>query len=183
MQSQIRNFPRTFVLLAALGLAACALLAACASMEPGRLTAETSGTKPVDPRVDNEKVLTGQVTGLIVTLKIDGQRVELTDVRVMMIPKGMERRQEGELVTLAGLSGGQTVTRVEIPDQRLNIEENRGIVILEQRTLQAALPLPRPIEELQVLLPGADQPVRFQVGKEIAEFCNQYPKQDLCRQR
>lgn len=183
MQSQNNNFARSFRLLATLGLVACVSLFACASLEPGRLTAGTSEPKPVSPLTDNEQVLSGQIAGLIVTLKIDGQRVELGDVRVMMIPKAMERRLEGELVTLEGLSGGQAVTRVDIPDQRLNIEENRGIVILEQRTLQAALPLPRPIDELHVRLPGAERPVRFQVGKEIAAFCSQYPKQDLCRQR
>lgn len=177
MHSHKRNLTRTLLSIAALAVAACA------SMEPGRLTAETSAPKPVDPRADNELVTAGQVTGLVVTLKIDGARVELADARVMMIPKGIERRQVGELVNLAGLSGGQTVTQVQIPDQRLNVEENRGIVILDRRTLQAALPLPRPIDELQVRLPGAEQPVRFSVGKEIAAFCRQHPKQDLCRQR
>jgi hypothetical protein len=156
-------------------------VAGCASLEPGRMSAETSAPMPVDPRADNEVVLAGQTAALVVTLDIDGAQVTLADSRILMIPKRTERRAEGDLVTLDGLRGGQTVTRVVIPDQRLNVEENGGIVVLDKRTLQAALPLPRPIDELQVRLPGAEQPVRIAVGKEIATFCRKHPQQNLCR--
>jgi hypothetical protein len=156
-------------------------VAGCASLEPGRMSAETSTPMPVDPRADNEAVIAGQTAALVVTLKIDGAQVALADSRVMMVPMSDERRQEGDMVALEGLSGGQTVTRVAVPDQRLNVQENRGLVMLEQRTLQAALPLPRPIDELQVRLPGSEQPVRIAVDKEIATFCRTHPQQDLCR--
>jgi hypothetical protein len=177
MHNHKQMLTRTLISLAVLALSACA------SMEPGRLTTETSTPRLVDARADNAAVMADQVAGLVVTLKIDDSRVELADSRVMMIPKGTARRQEGELITLAGLSGGRTVTQIQVPDQRLNVEENKGIVILGQRTVQAALPLPAPIDELQVLLPGAEQPVRISVGKEIAAFCREHPKHDLCRQR
>jgi hypothetical protein len=122
-----------------------------------------------------------QALGLVVTMKIDGDRVELTDSQIMLIPKAIARQQTGEQITLVGLRGGETVTQVRIPDQRLNIQEKRGVVVLEQRTLQAALPLPAPIDELLVQLPGAEQPVRFPIAKTISTFCRKHPKQDLCR--
>jgi hypothetical protein len=160
-----------FVLLALFG---------CASLEPGRMNAETSKPTPVDPRADNEVVIAGQTPALIVTLNIDGAEVTLSDSRVLMVPMRAERRPDGDLVTLDGLSQGQVVTQVVISDQRLNVEENGGIVLLDQRTLQAALPLPRPIDELQVRLPDVEQPVRIAVGREIAIFCRKNPQQSLC---
>lgn len=77
----------------------------------------------------------------------------------------------------------EEVTQIRVSDQRMNIEEGRGLVILEQRTLPVALPLPHPIEEIYVQLPGAEQPVQISVGEEIAAFCKQYPKHALCHQR
>lgn len=163
-----------------LSIYAALAVTACASMEPGQVSTETSAPTPVDPIADNAAVIAGQTAGLVVTLSIDGERVQLVDARVMLIPKGTARRQEGELVSLAGLRGGEVVTRLLIPDQRINVQENRGIVIQDQRTLNAALPLPAPIDELQVQLPGAEQPVKFAVGKKIRAFCGKHPEQDIC---
>lgn len=174
------QFSRTALRRALIGLAGIAV-AACASMQPGRITAQTSSPKPVDPRIDNEAVLAELTPGLVFTLEIDGLRVRLANAKVMMIPRREPRRPAGELVSVTGLSGGQPVTQVQVPDQRLNVEEGKGIVILEKRTLEAALPLPRRIDALEVMMAGAERPQRFDVTKAVRDFCRNYPKSGTCR--
>jgi hypothetical protein len=164
-------------------LAVCAALtiAACASKGLGEMSEITSAPTPVNPREDNAAVIAGQTAALVVTLDIDGERVKLAGSRVMMVPQSTPRREEGELVSIVGLRGGEMVSRILVPDQRINIQENRGIVILEKRTLNAALPLPVPIDEIGVQLPGVEQTVKFAVGSKIKAFCGKHPDQDMCR--
>lgn len=156
------------------------LVVGCASTGPGELRTQTSDPKPVDARADNERVLKGLVPGLVVTLEIDGERVSLADAQVLMIPLSKPRLQAGELITLTGTSQGKAVSSMEVPDQRLNVQENQGLVVLEKRTIAAALPLPARIDTLEVRLPGkAGQ--RLDVRDPIEAFCKTYSQVPLCR--
>jgi len=156
------------------------LLVGCASAGPGQLHTQTSDPKAVDARADNERVLRGLTPGLVVTLEIDGEKVSLADAQVLMIPQSKPRLQPGELITLTGTSQGKAVSSVEVPDQRLNVQESQGLVILEKRTIAAALPLPARIDTLEVRLPGkAGQ--RLDVRDSIEAFCKTYPQAPLCR--
>ena len=173
------KFPRIVLRCSLLGIA-LAWVAACASIETGQLTTNTSEPTLLDARADNREVLADLILGLVATIEIDGQVATLTDAQVMMIPNIFPRRQEGELVSIIGLSGGKPVTSIQVPDQRLNVEEEKGIVIQDKRTLHAALPLPQRIDSLELRIPGAKQPFRFDVGERVDSFCRKFPQTNLC---
>lgn len=173
------KFPRIVLSCSLLGIA-LVWVTACASIETGQLTTHTSKPTLVDPRADNREVLTDFIPGLVVTMEVDSQGASLTDAQVMMIPNISPRRQEGELVSIIGLSGGKPVTSIQVTDQRINVEEERGIVIEDKRTLHAALPLPQRIDSLELRIPGAKQPFRFDVGERVDSFCRKFPQTNLC---
>jgi hypothetical protein len=156
------------------------LVVGCASTDPGQLRTQTSDPRPVDPRADNEPVLKGLTPGLVVTLEIDHDRVSVAHAHVLMIPQVTSRTQPGELITLTGTSQGRVVSSVDVPDQRLNVQEGQGLVILEKRTIAAALPLPARIDTLEVRLPGKPSQ-RLDVRDAIERFCTTHPQAPLCQ--
>lgn len=155
-------------------------LLGCASEEPGRVTVQTSEPRPVDAAADNAEVLRQLTPGLLLTLEIDGTAVTLLDVQMALVPNLPARRQEGELITVTGLSGSERVSRAQVPDQRLNVEEQGGLVVLEQRQLTIALPLPRRIDAVEVQLSGEAPPTRLDVRRQLADLCAENPRVKLC---
>lgn len=155
--------------------------AGCASEEPGKLVSQTSKPVPVDAVADNEKVLGGLMPGLVITLEIDGNEPTLRDARVAMVPRLPALRQEGELIHVVGLRSGDEVSSVAFPDERINVQEHRGIVTMDKRTLTTTLPLPEKIDTLEVRLPRDAGRSRFSVREQIEKFCEKYPQSELCR--
>ena len=160
----------------------------CTSRGPGELRTHTSKPRPVDPRADNARVLSGLVPGLVVALDIDGEEISLEYAQVFMVPQSKPRRQEGELITLTGMSQGKAVSSLKVSDHRLVVQESfkeqerKGrIVIPKKRSVTAALPLPVRIDTLEVRLPGKAEPARLNVRKAIEEFCNSYRQMSLCQ--
>ncbi len=157
-----------------------ALLLACASQGPGRMTERTSEPRPVDVAADNKELLDQLTPGLLVSLAVDGSTVSLVEARVAMVPKEEQRRREGQLVIVEGWSGSVRIAAVAAPDQRLQVLEGSGLVELDRRTLDLALPLTRPIDALLVRLPAADAAVRMDLGSTFADHCAKQPRSPLC---
>jgi hypothetical protein len=155
--------------------------AGCASAKPGRVTSRTSAPSPVDPVADNEKLLADLVPGLVITLEIIGSEPKLKNAHVAMVPRQETRREEGELIRVVGLAQGQEITSVAFPDERVNIEEHGGIVVMDERTVATTLPLPRRIDVVEVRLPRDVGRARFSVHDQIDKYCRQYPGSELCR--
>jgi hypothetical protein len=118
------------------------LVTSCASEEPQSAVAQAREVRPVDPDTDNRAVTSQLTPGLVIQLEIDRNTVRLADAQLVLVPRQTRQGREGERVIVSGWRGGQQVTTVSIPDQRINSQENVGIVIREQRTLSVALPLP-----------------------------------------
>jgi hypothetical protein len=129
------------------------------------------------------RAVIGQVTpGLVMRLEIDGQTVRMHDPELVLIPRRSSTRSAGnETVLVTGWRGREQVSSVTVSDQRINVQENVGIVIQEQRSLVVALPAPRRLDRVEVSLPGATAPQAFSVGEVFERVCAQNPSADLCR--
>lgn len=165
---------KTIVLMLAL------VVVSCASTKPGRLSTHTSAPKPVDAVADNAQLLSQFTPGLVIILEISDNTTSLVDARIALVPRSTVRRQEGELIKITGLSNGTRVSSVAVPDQRINVEEEKGLVILDKRTLTATLPLPRKIDTLEVQLPGDVAPSLFNIRKQIDSFCRKFTETEFC---
>jgi hypothetical protein len=143
---------------------------------------ETSKPKPVDPKIDNSKVRKSLVATLVVTIDIRDTKVSLRDLQVVMAPRPYQRREEKEeLVVVTGISKGRRVSSVRIPDQRVNVEENKGLVIMKNRTVTAMLPLPKKIDHVEVTLPGDAKGTLLDVHETIDQFCKAHPRLPVCQ--
>lgn len=157
---------------------------ACASEQAGDLNTRTTEPQQVDPKSDNAQVTNNLIPGLLITIEIDSTSVSVAEARVAMVPRGSIRQnEEGEFIRLIGIRDGKEVTTVSVPDQRLNTQEGTGIVIQEQRTIVAVLPLTQKLDQFTIQLPGkkvAGQPERFDVSKQIEEYCSKNPNIEFC---
>lgn len=110
-----------------------ALLAGCASKMPQTAAAQSVQARPVDAAEDNRAVL-GQLTpGLVMRLEIDGKTVQVHDAELVLIPRrAVSRRSGAETVLVTGWRGQEQVSAVSVPDQRINAQEDVGIVVREQ---------------------------------------------------
>jgi hypothetical protein len=159
-----------------------ALLVGCASKIPQTAAAQPGQSRQVDPAEDNRAVL-GQLTpGLIMRLEIDGKTVQMQDPELVLIPRrAAARTTGGERVIVTGWRGREQVSAVSVSDQRINVQENVGIVIRDQRSLTVALPTPRRVDRVEVTLPGVTTPQEFSVAQVFDRACEQKPVGDLCR--
>jgi hypothetical protein len=155
-------------------------LVACASAEPGRMTAETSSPQPLDAAADNAELMQDLAPSLVLTIEVDGDTATLLDARVLMMRATAPRHSEGEQVVLRGLSAGQPVSTVAVPDQKLNVQEGGGLVMQERRTLTAAIPMPQRLDAVEVLIPGAAAASRLDVREQVSSFCRQYATSEGC---
>lgn len=147
-----------------------------------KVRVETSKPKPVDPREDNAWILKALVPTLVVTLQIRGTEVQLAHAQIVMAPDIKARRQEAqELIGLTGIRKDQKVTSVKIPDERINVLEKKGLVIMRERTITASVPLPERIDSLRVQLPGADNDVNLDVHQVVDDFCRAYDRMVICQ--
>jgi len=165
-------------------MAAVLALSACASSGPGKMTTRTSEPAAVNADEDNARLMAGLEPQMVVTLEVDGTTARLIDARVLMVRGNKRAAVAGQdHVVVRGLSAGQAISETKIPDQRINTEHDAGLVIVEKRQLAGALPLPRRIDTLEVMVPGAADAVTFDVGQAIGSFCKDNSQFELCRGR
>lgn len=157
------------------------LMFGCASMKHDQASTRTSDPMPVDAKADNAVVLKQLTAGLLIVLDINGDMPSLTEAHVVMVPESVTLKQEGEFISITGLSSGKAVSSIQVPDQRLNVQENVGLVYLDKRTISATLPLPALIDSIEIRLPGKASPRRFKVVEQIDSYCRKNPRSDLCR--
>ena len=158
------------------------LLAGCASKIPQTAVAQPRQTQAVDAADDNRAVLGQLLPGLIMRLEIDGTTVQLRDPELVLVPRQPAARgTDSERVLVTGWRGREQVSGVSVANQRINVQENVGIVILEQRTLNVALPTPRRIDRVEVTLPGTTAPQQFSVAEVFDRACREQPGSELCR--
>lgn len=168
-------------IITAMAIVFCLLMFGCASMKHEQSSTRTSDPIPVDPKADNAVVLKQLTAGLLIVLDIDEDTPSLTEAHVAMVPESVARKQEGEFISITGLSSGKAVSSIQVPDQRLNVQENGGLVYLDKRTISATLPLPVRIDIIEIQLPGKASPRRFKVVDQIDGYCRKNPRSDLCR--
>lgn len=169
--SILRNISICFIYLTA---------SACASDHYKELTAATSDPVAVDHAVDNKVVMENLETGLVATLRINGANISITKLQIRMIPRTDKLPNQGELITIKGLSNGKTVTEIKTPDTRLNVQENKGIVFLEKRTIAFALPMPQFIDTLEVTIPATGKTKKLSISKQLSKLCKKHKKLKEC---
>jgi len=159
-----------------------ALIAGCASKAPQTAAAQSGPSRAVQASDDNRAVLAQMTPGLVMRLEIDKNVVQLLDLELALVPRSTPPRgSAGDQVLVTGWRGTERVSSVAVADQRVNVQEEVGIVILDRRSLHVALPTPRRIDRIEITLPGATTPQRFPVDQVFERACAQRNDSDLCR--
>jgi hypothetical protein len=155
-----------------------ALCAGCATSRPGTATAQPLGEgRPVDPRQDNAPALQQTVEGLVVQLKIEGERAEVSEVQVLRVPRAGKRRMGEGMIGVAALLDGREVYATAVPDEELNALEQGGLVRLADRTLTLTLPTGEPVTALEVRMGPQGSPQKLDLAPHLAKWCEQYQQQ------
>jgi len=145
------------------------------------ITERTSKPLPVSSIDDNGPVLRQLVPSLVLTLHIREQRVELTEGVVRLTPPVSGRRFEEGTMRLQGWRDGQLISTLVVPDERLNVQEGKGLVVLDERQVVAALAVPVRLDTVTVQL-GPEQPEQKLDVRTIFEgFCKEFPRSIVCR--
>jgi hypothetical protein len=159
---------------------ACLIVSACASDRYKEFNTATSEPVAVNPAMDNKIVLDNLETGLVATLVIDGDQISVTKLQIRMIPRMAKPRSQGELITIKGLSNGNTVTEIQTPDNRINVQEGKGIVILDKRTISFTLPMPQFIDALEVTIPSTGKTKRISTSDQLYKQCQKHKNLREC---
>jgi hypothetical protein len=147
----------------------------------------TSETVPDRPHAREASASPALVPTMIIKLVINGDDVALQHLQIVMAPSRKPRKLKSGLISVTGKHKGDAVNTVQASDARVNIEEHKGTVIMENREVVVAFPLPRRIDSFEILLSGRTQPVHltpkedFSVQEAIDEFCDSYRHMPLCR--
>lgn len=130
----------------------------------------------------NTRVLAETANGLALSLTIDGSTVRLDAATAARVPRRQARstREEGDLVTLTGLSSGRVVATTVVPDAVLNASEGDGLVRLARRQIAAVLVADVPIDTLQVSAPATAASATLDVRPAYARLCEAAPNHDWC---
>ncbi len=156
------------------------LLVACATASdgPGVKTEQTTEPRPVDPRADNAEVIAQTLPGLIVTLNIEGGTVRSYETQIAAV--SATTQAEGDSISVTALSNGNRIATMSVADQRVNAQEEVGIVELESRTLIGTMQLPTRVDTLIVESPGLEAAQEIDVRDVFDAFCEQYREQSIC---
>lgn len=158
------------------------VVASCASRAPQTAVAQRTEQRAVDAAHDNRDVV-GQLTpSIVMQLEVDGEKVQLREAELVALPRKPSARENGgRKVLVTGWRGEEKISEVLVEDQRINIQENVGVVTEERRTLSVALPTPRRIDRVEVTLPGSRTAQRFAVAEVFERACAGQPSSELCR--
>jgi len=173
----INNTSAKAIMLSLAGL----IIAACTS--PSYTDIRSNTTKPVavNASKDNSVVLENLETGLIATLVIDGDKLTIIEPLIRRIPKANKTRKEGETVTIRGMSDGKTIAEIHVPDNRLNIQEHKGIILLDKRTISFSLPLPTMIDSIEITMSSTGKSKMINLSKQLYKLCKKHRKLAVCK--
>ena len=145
------------------------------SNSDGASQAVVISEKPVADADDpvNRQATADTVEALIVSLTLDGGQARLDSAVPARVPRGViqKRQDEGDRVTVVALAQGQEIARASVPDQVINIEENKGIVRLTRRQISLAVPMGRAPDRLQVLAPATGVDMAVDPAPMLAMWC------------
>lgn len=158
------------------------LFAGCASRVPQTAVAQRTQERAVDAAEDNRAVVDQMTPTVVMQLEVDGNTVQLRDMELVLLPrKSSARERDSRKILVTGWRGKEQVSEASVADQRINIQENVGVVIEDRRTLNVALPTPRRIDRVEVTLPGSTTAQRFPVAEVFERACVSQPGSELCR--
>jgi hypothetical protein len=170
----------SYLTLAALALAGCA---STGPVAPPKIT--TSAPAPVEPRADvvNASVVATSRTAIIVSVLIDDRTITLEQATLARVPdrKRTELRKEGETVTFEGLRGADVVSTITVPDQAINVEEQKGLVRLVRRSLQVPVPAPRAIDAVRVTVHSNGATATLRIDPSVYKLCEYAREEPVCR--
>jgi hypothetical protein len=158
------------------------LFAGCTSRVPQTAVAQRTEERTVDAAKDNRAVVERMVPTVILQLEVDGNTVQLRDAELVLLPrKSSARERDSRNILVTGWRGEERISDVSVADQRINIQENVGVVMEDRRTLNVALPAPRRVDRVEVTLPGSATVQRFPVAEVFEHVCVSQPRSELCR--
>ncbi len=183
--SCMKQLPSCAVRVSLLSAVALMAMMGCATKGPAEPRSSTTSPVPVDETIDNRVLLSSLVPGLVVGFDIKGEDISTVFTQIMMIPKSNPRREGSELITVTGLREGRVLATVQVPDLRIMVREGFGtaegaLLIMERRTVTAALPLPARIDMLEVRLPGTPAPMRQDLRETFDRHCASNRQSMLC---
>lgn len=130
----------------------------------------------------NARVLAETANGLALSLTLDGATVRLDSAVPARVPRRQARstREDGDLVTVTGLSGGRVVATTVVPDAVLNASEGTGLVRLTRRQVAVVLVSAAPIDTIQVSAPATAASATLDVRAAYARLCEAAPQHEQC---
>ena len=135
------------------------------------ISAETPLADADDPI--NRQAQAAMVAALVVNLTLDGREARLDQAVPARVPRSaiQKRQDDGDRVTVIALVAGREVARASVPDQLIDIEEDKGIVRQTRRQISLAIPMERAPDALQVLAPGTGVDAMIDPGAALAMWC------------
>jgi hypothetical protein len=130
----------------------------------------------------NARVLADTANGLALSLTLDGTTVRLDGAVPARVPRRQARttREDGDLVTVTGLSGGRVVATTVVPDAVLNASEGTGLVRVSRRQVSVVLVSATPIDTIQVSAPATAASATLDVRAAYARLCEVAPQHEQC---
>lgn len=182
---------RTHLLVMTASLMALAAGARAQSVAADNAPAASDGGKAVliEPRPlaesddpVNARVLAETANGLALSLTIDGASVRLEAAVAARVPRRQARtaREDADVVTVTGLSGGRVVATTVVPDAVLNASEGSGLVRVARRQLAVVLVSEAPIDTIQVSAPATAASATLDVRAAYARLCEAAPEHPQC---
>jgi len=147
-----------------------------------RVIERISETRDLNAAVDNAPVLANLTRGIIVTIQISDNEVNLVDAKVALVPKKRPREALEGCLLVKGMKEGNEVIVTGVPDNEWIAKENVGLVRCPVREIMFALPLEAPIDTLIVQVKPELPSTELDVRKPFEEFCKRYPDDEFCRE-
>lgn len=130
---------------------------------------------------DNAFLLDNLSPGIIMTIEIIENEVQLLDSVIKLVPKTEPREEFMDSFLVRGVKGDDIVIQTWFPDLSKVVVEKVGIKPQPIRIITFALPLERPINNVVIKLKLDLPETSFDVTELVTSFCEQYPNQPFCR--
>jgi hypothetical protein len=155
-------------------LAGFTAVCACASSSPSTAVANASPPQRLAAAEDplNVAMTRALTSGVLVTLRVSPQRIELKHVALMLVPaNGPQEVGPGDYIIVTAYGRGTRVARSVVSDPTILVQERASALRARSRIVSVTVPAPSWIDTLEVTTTASGQSARFDISSVIKNFC------------